>query len=96
MRTPLTALSLQAESLAREDLPESARIKVEKLHRAISRERDLMTALLTLAREQNKVEMTLETIDIFDLFIKLIEDQGLLADEKDIDLGVEGKANYRS
>ena len=93
MRTPLTALSLQAESLAREDLPESARIKVEKLHRAISRERDLMTALLTLAREQNKVEMTLETIDIFDLFIKLIEDQGLLADEKDIDLGVEGKAN---
>lgn len=94
MRTPLTALSLQAESLAREDLPESARIKVEKLHRAISRERDLMTALLTLAREQNKVEMTLETIDIFDLFIKLIEDQGLLADEKDIDLGVEGKANY--
>lgn len=95
MRTPLTALSLQAESLAREDLPESARIKVEKLHRAISRERDLMTALLTLAREQNKVEMTLETIDIFDLFIKLIEDQGLLADEKDIDLGVEGKANYQ-
>ena len=95
MRTPLTALSLQAESLAREDLPDSARIKVEKLHRAISRERDLMTALLTLAREQNKVEMTLETIDIFDLFIKLIEDQGLLADEKDIDLGVEGKANYQ-
>lgn len=95
MRTPLTALSLQAESLAREDLPESARIKVEKLHRAISRECDLMTALLTLAREQNKVEMTLETIDIFDLFIKLIEDQGLLADEKDIDLGVEGKANYQ-
>ena len=94
MRTPLTALSLQAESLAKEDLPESARIKVEKLHRAISRERDLMTALLTLAREQNKVDMTLETIDIFDLFIKLIEDQGLLADEKDIDLGVEGKANY--
>ena len=39
--------------------------------------------------------MTLETIDIFDLFIKLIEDQGLLADEKDIDLGVEGKANYQ-
>ena len=95
MRTPLTALSLQAESLAKEDLPESARLKVEKLHRAISRERDLMTALLTLAREQNKVEMTLETIDIFDLFIKLIEDQGLLADEKDIDLGVEGKANYQ-
>lgn len=95
MRTPLTALSLQAESLAREDLPDSARIKVEKLHRAISRERDLMTALLTLAREQNKVEMTLETIDIFDLFIKLIEDQGLLADEKDIDLGVEGNANYQ-
>lgn len=95
MRTPLTALSLQAESLAKEDLPESARLKVEKLYRAISRERDLMTALLTLAREQNKVEMTLETIDVLDLFIKLIDDQGLLADEKDIDLGVEGKANYQ-
>lgn len=95
MRTPLTALSLQAESLAREDLSESARLKVQKLHRAISRERDLMTALLTLAREQNKAELSLETIDIMDLFIKLIEDQGLLADEKELDLGVEGKANYQ-
>ena len=94
MRTPLTALSLQAESLELEELSPSARRKVERLKEGISRERQLMTALLTLAREQNRSDLTLETIDVMQVFTKLIDEQGLLADRKGIDLGVEGNAQY--
>lgn len=94
MRTPLTALSLQAESLEKEELSSSARLKVERLKDGISRERQLMTSLLTLAREQNRSDMLLESIDIFDLYTKLIDEQGLLADKKNIDMGVEGNVRY--
>lgn len=94
MRTPLTALSLQAESLEKEELSSSARLKVERLKDGISRERQLMTSLLTLAREQNRTDMMLENIDIFDLYTKLIDEQGVLADRKDIDLGVEGNVRF--
>ena len=94
MRTPLTALSLQAEALELEDLSPSARRKVQRLKEGISRERELMTALLTLAREQNRVELNLETIDMLQLFTKLIDEQGLLADSRNIDLGVEGEVQY--
>ena len=95
MRTPLTALSLQAESLEKEELSPRARVKVERLREGISRERELMTDLLTLAREQNKTELHLETIDIMDLYIKLIDEQDVIAERKGIDLGVEGKVNYQ-
>ena len=95
MRTPLTALSLQAESLEKEDLSPSARAKVERLKEGISRERELMTALLTLAREQNKNTLVHETIDVFELYLKLIDEQEVLADRKFIDLGVEGEAHYK-
>lgn len=94
MRTPLTALSLQAESLEKEELSPSARRKVERLKEGIARERELMTALLTLAREQNRVDLSLEKIDILQVFTKLIDEQGLLADQRNIDLGVEGEAHY--
>lgn len=95
MRTPLTALSLQAESLEKEDLSPSARAKVERLKEGISRERELMTSLLTLAREQNKNTLVHETIDVFELYLKLIDEQEVLADRKFIDLGVEGDAHYK-
>lgn len=36
----------------------------------------------------------LENIDIFDLYTKLIDEQGVLADRKDIDLGVEGNVRF--
>lgn len=95
MRTPLTALSLQAESLEKESLSPEARAKVERLKEGISRERELMTALLTLAREQSKASLMHETIDVFELYLKLIDEQEVLADRKFIDLGVEGNARYK-
>lgn len=95
MRTPLTALSLQAEALESENLPKSARDKLKILRTGITRERDLMTSLLTLAKTQDKAgAVDFIDISVSDLFIKLVEDLAPLADDKNIDFGVEGSINY--
>lgn len=94
MRTPLTALSLQVESLSHENLDASARTKVESLKAGIMRERDLMSALLTLARYQNgEKNIVKQNVNIKDLFVSLIEQLGSIADSKNIDFGIEGNAD---
>ncbi|WP_194476509.1 ATP-binding protein [Bradyrhizobium sp. CCBAU 53338] len=51
LRTPITALSLQAENLAAVDLPSSARDRVGSLRQGIGRTRHLLEQLLALARQ---------------------------------------------
>lgn len=94
MRTQSTVLSLQVEALDNEDLSPSAKVKLKRLKEGIAREKSLMTSLLTLAREQGCSDLSLERINIFELYTKLIEEQGLVADRKNIDLGVEGEVNF--
>lgn len=94
MRTQSTVLSLQIAALDNEELPPSAQVKLKRLKEGIAREKSLMTSLLTLAREQGCVDLSLERINIFELYTKLIEEQGLVADNKNIDLGVDGEVNY--
>lgn len=94
MRTQSTVLSLQIAALDKEELSPSARLKVKRLKDGIAREKNLMTSLLTLAREQGCSDVSLENINIFELYTKLIEEQGLVADHKNIDLGVEGEVNF--
>lgn len=94
MRTQSTVLSLQIAALDNEELPPSAQVKLKRLKEGIAREKSLMTSLLTLAREQGCVDLSLERINIFELYTKLIEEQGLVADNKNIDLGVDGEVNF--
>lgn len=95
MRTPLAALSLQAESLAGEDLPPKAKEKLQDLRQSIEREKDLMNALLSLTRLQNNREQAVfAPCPIEDLFIALIEELSPLAEKKDIDFGVDGPMNF--
>ena len=95
MRTPLTALSLQAESLDDEDLPPKVKDKVKALRQSIDREKDLMNALLSLTRMQNNKEKAVfAPLAIENLFISLIEELSPLAEEKDIDFGVDGPMNF--
>ena len=94
MRTPLTALSLQAESLSREPLSPGAMERVRELRKGIVRERELMTALLDLARAQlGGWQGTATVIVIRDLYVSLIEELGPLADERDIDFGIDGEVS---
>ncbi len=92
MRTPLAALTLQAENLLSLPLDPQTRDKVMALQQGIMRERDLMNSLLTLARLQNNTAPALETVLIQEVFIELLEELGPLADKKDIDFGLSTDA----
>ena len=52
LRSPMTALSLQAERLAATDLPAPARERLQPLARGIERSRQLIDQLLSLAAVQ--------------------------------------------
>ena len=91
MRTPLTAISLQAQSLKEELLPDEEEDKVHQLKQAITRQRKLTNDLLAFARSQCGHELKLSTFYIKDLFVEVIDDLGSLADNKDIDLGLIGE-----
>lgn len=52
LRTPITALSLQAENLDSVDLPSDARDRVTALRRGIGRTKHLLEQLLALARQE--------------------------------------------
>ncbi len=96
MRTPLTALSLQAENLLEEDLPPKAREKLIQLQKGIVREKELMTSLLNLARAQDEnLIAQKQEINLKELFLNLIDDLSLIADEKDLDFGIDGPCDYQ-
>ena len=64
-------------------------VDLVKEHRA--GKKDLMNALLSLTRMQNNKEQAVYApCDIESLFIALIEELSPLAEEKDIDFGVDG------
>lgn len=94
MRTPLTALSLQVESLSHERLDPGALEKVRELRKGILREKDLMSSLLALARVQMGDDKPEDTeVNIKDLYVSLVTDLGAIADDKNIDFGIEGEVS---
>lgn len=93
MRTPLTAISLQAQSLDLSLIPADEAEKIEQLKLAISRQRKLTNDLLEYARSQCGRELKLVSFDLKTLFIEVIDEIGYIADEKDIDLGLVGNCS---
>ncbi len=94
LRTPLTALSLEADALDEAALPESEARKVGNLKKAIRRQRDLTSDLLTLARSQMQSGHEEEPFSLKELFVEIIEEQGAVADSRDIDFGVDGDCDF--
>lgn len=90
MRTPLTAISLQAQALKEDILPQDEADKVHQLKLAISRQRKLTNDLLAYARSQCGRELHFTNFDVKSLFVEIIDDLGSLADDNDIDLGLVG------
>lgn len=91
LRSPMTALSLQVEQLAAQDLPTEAKTQIATLKQGIQRSRHLLEQLLSLARLQNQGEKPYTELDVQAVFRHVIEDLLPLALEKDQDLGVEGE-----
>ncbi|MBP5104660.1 ATP-binding protein, partial [Pseudomonas protegens] len=90
LRSPLTALSLQAERLASVEMPSLARERLQLLRRGIERGRKLIDQLLGLASAQSAINGRVETVSVHGVYRRVLEDLLPLAEDKAIDIGLEG------
>ncbi|MFJ2709412.1 ATP-binding protein [Pseudomonas sp. NPDC087346] len=97
LRSPLTALSLQAERLAAADMSAQAHERLLPLRRGIERGRNLVDQLLNLAKAQadNRVALPVQvlTVSVHQVYRQVLEDLLPLAEFKQIDIGVEGETD---
>ncbi|MGY2438232.1 ATP-binding protein [Pseudomonas sp. SDO52101_S400] len=95
LRSPMTALSLQAERLAATEMPAAARERLLPLSRGIERSRNLIDQLLSLAAAQSSSSATPTIVSVLDLYRRILEDVLPLADRKNIDIGVENSEDVQ-
>ncbi|HWW07344.1 ATP-binding protein [Collimonas sp.] len=92
LRSPLTALSLQAENLAATDLSPASKARLLPLRQGLNRSKALLEQLLTLARSQNTgaAQLTqLTPVSLQAVLRRVVEDSLPLAQARQIDIGVE-------
>jgi len=89
LRSPMTALSLQAERLAATEMPALARERLLPLSQGIERGRNLIDQLLTLAAAQSSSNRPQTAVSVHDIYRRVLEDLLPLAERKHIDIGVE-------
>lgn len=87
LRSPLTALMLQAERLERSKLPPEARPQMDALNQGLRRARALLDQLLSHARSQTTQDKR-HPVSLHGIFRQTIEDYASQAEDKEIDLGV--------
>lgn len=90
LRSPLTALSLQAERLADAEMSGLARERLTVLRQGIERGRSLLDQLLTLAKAQSATDLAKSPVSVQAIYRRVLEDLMPLAEVKHIDIGVEG------
>jgi two-component system OmpR family sensor kinase len=88
LRSPMAALSLQAEMLGNVDVPDEARKRLTRLRQGIDRGRTLLDQLLSLARAQSTKSTPTTTLSVQQVYRRVLEDLMPLAEAKQIDLGV--------
>ena len=93
LRSPMTAMSLQAERLAASDMQGEARERLGALSAGLARTRILLDQLLTLARTQESGCERLTQVPLKKTIQECLEDLVPLAEAKAIDLGVVGDAD---
>ncbi|MFC5549093.1 ATP-binding protein [Massilia aerilata] len=93
LRSPMTAMSLQAERLAASEMPGEARERLEALSAGLSRTRILLDQLLALARTQESGDKQLTRVPLKKAILECLEDLVPLAEAKAIDLGMVGDAD---
>lgn len=91
LRSPLTAMSLQAERLAEAGMSDLARERLAALRRGIERSQSLIDQLLTLAKVQATLDRPKSSVSIQHIYRCVLEDLMPLAETKALDIGVAGK-----
>lgn len=92
LRSPLTALSLQAQNLEKVETLEAMQERILPLRSGIERARRLTEQLLNLARSQASLPV-LKTVDVLKMTRELIAEYLPVAEKRGIDLGLEGSGN---
>ena len=90
LRSPMTALSLQAERASQASTTVEALERVAVLRTGLNRARQLLDQLLNLARAQMADKPMASPIAVRSILTTVLEDLMPLAQDKDIDLGVTG------
>lgn len=88
LRSPLTALSLQAENLANTDLPAAARSQLNAMNAGLGRARTLVSQLLLLARAQLAHPILPSPVALQSVAREVFEEVMPFAESRQIDLGV--------
>lgn len=95
LRSPMTAMSLQAERLGATDMPGEARVRLGALIAGLLRTRVLLEQLLTLARTQETGNGESGPVSLELAIREVLEDLVPLAEAKNIDLGVTGEVDVK-
>jgi len=88
LRSPMTALSLQAERLSEADMSNSARQRLGTLRHGLERARQLLNQLLTFARAQTPSNSPAATLSVQQVYRQVLEDLLPVAEAKEIDIGI--------
>ena len=88
LRSPLTALSLQAERLGATPLPAEARARLATLRTGIERGRTLLEQLLDFARVQGGRRAPAQSVAVRMVFRRVLEDLMPLAEVRQLDVGI--------
>lgn len=89
LRSPMTALSLQAERLSAIEMSAAAYERLLPLSRGIERSRKLIDQLLALAAAQSSSDRSQTSVSVHEVYRRGLEDLLPLAERKHIDIGVE-------
>lgn len=89
LRSPLTALTLQAQNIDTKAMAPETRERIDDLRAGLKRSTRLVSQLLSLARLQQGSQETHEAVVVKDVVQQVVEEALGFAESKHIDLGVE-------
>lgn len=89
LRSPLTALTLQAQNLDTLPMTQQMHERVDALRKGLDRSTRLVSQLLSLARLQQGVAEQVERVPVQDVIHRIVDETYPYAESKHIDLGVE-------
>jgi two-component system, OmpR family, sensor kinase len=95
LRSPLTALSLQAERLSDAEMSLDAQKRLQALRQGIERSRTLLNQMLALARAQASDITSDRSVSVLQVYRRVLEDLMPLAERRGIDIGVVGEADIK-
>lgn len=88
LRSPLTALSLQAERLDQAEMSDEARSRLKVVQQGIERGRNLLNQLLSLSKAQSAETRAESAASVKGVFRQVLEGLIPQANAKDIDVGM--------